>query len=501
MNTIVVLGGGSAGWLTALFIRTVYPTCKITVIEDPATPPIIAGESGSASLNKLYNFLEINFNDWIPAVNAMPKLGGKLTDWNGVGSSFTHGLIPDWYALDYKAYHPEFGNANDFISCTVAENIPLENIFYNGVLQNIGKLPITPSDTDTTFNVLTMPMWHFDSRANAEFLKTLGRQRGIELVEGKYLFSTKKETGDIASIHLDTHQTVSADWFFDCSGFARLLLQKELAEQPIDLSDKFTASTVMAWWDDTPELKPYTGLTALKYGWAWNINLHHRAGNGYIYDSNYITAEQAIEEVETQFNIKITPVANLKFTPALMKKAWKNNVIAIGLSSGFLEPLESNGLAAVAEQLKLVSEYWSPSSNSASEQTQFNNANLKVMNGISDFLSLHYRGHRSDTEFWRDHNHNPARVSDALRERLDLWSAGVVGVDNSELYAFENYIVVAQGLDLINKSKLKSRLLAKRSTIFNEFYQSFNRLEKDIDNIAKICYTIEEWNTIVYGKN
>ena len=165
---IVVLGGGSAGWVTALFIKQVWPNCNLTVIEDPNTPPIVTGESGPASLNKLYNFLEINFTDWVTSVNAMPKLGGKLVDWNGIGTSFVHGLIPDWYDLNYKSQHPEFGGAKDFIACAIAENISTDDLFYNATLQNLGKLPITPSSDGSLFNVLTLPMRHFDSRANAD---------------------------------------------------------------------------------------------------------------------------------------------------------------------------------------------------------------------------------------------------------------------------------------------------------------------------------------------
>jgi tryptophan halogenase len=496
---IIVLGGGGAGWITALFLKEKFPNISITVVEDPNTPPIVAGESGSALFNKLLNFLGIEFNEWIPAVNAMPKLGGRLVNWNGIGTSFVHGLVPQWYSARYDGEFPAFGDSIDFISTAVALDVPVDKIFYAADLQNTNKIPITPAGGVNSFNVLTMPMWHFDSRANATFMKERALEKNIKLVEGKYISCTKTPRGDISSILLDDGSELKADWYFDCSGFARLLLKKELGVEENDLSDYFPASSVLAWWDD-PTIKNYTGLTAMKHGWSWEINLQHRAGNGYIYDEQHASVDEIVQEIEETFNKKITPVANLKFRPSLLKEGWRNNVIAIGLSSGFLEPLESNGLSSIAEQLKAVENFWNPESLGGWDRDCYNRYTAEVMSDICDFLCLHYRGKRNDTEFWRDHNTNPIRISDKLRERLDGAREGVLGIDDVQGYGIENYIVVMQGLSLINKEKLKNRLLAKRSTIFEDFEKHYNILSKEIAQINEICYTTEQWRSIIYGK-
>lgn len=500
-KTAIILGGGTAGWLTALFIRKVWPECKVSVIEDPNTPPIVAGESGAASVNIIYSFLEIPLDEWIPYVNAMPKLGGKLTDWNGIGTEFIHGLIPDWYASDYKGKFPEFGRGNDFIACSIVENILQENIYYNGRLQRAGKLPIIKQEHNCEkFNVISQPMWHFDSRANAEFLKNIGISRGINLIEGRYETAVQDHHGNIRELQLDGHRRIAGDWFFDCSGFSRLLLHNVLQEPLIDCSNYFPARAALAWWEDTPRIVNYTDLTAMKYGWMWNINLHHRAGNGYIFDPDLITASQAQEEVERKLGRPIKPVAELTFTPALMENCWVKNVIAVGLSNGFLEPLESNGLAAIAFQLQLLSDYWAPGSeHSGTSQINFNRDFFKTMQDIRDFLALHYRGCRQDTEFWRSHREDKFRIPESLQNRLDMWDEGFIGIDNMAGYGLENYITVAQGLDLINKEKLKNRLLSKRSTILKDFNESYSKLAKEIDDIERICYTVEEWTSIVYN--
>lgn len=501
---IVILGGGSAGWLTALFIQKNYPAVDISVIEDPDTPPIIAGESGSALMSKLYNFLEINIDEWVPAVNAMPKLGGTFTDWNGVGTDFVHGLIPDWYKMRYEGEFSEFGRANDFLSCALASNIKLEDVFYNGKLQRIGKLPITdPTNPRERFHVITMPMWHFDSRANADYLKKLGIKRGISLIEGKYTNCTKSENGNITSLTLAGDRIVEGDWFFDCSGFARLLAHKELGEPLTDLTNYFPARQVVAWWDDTPKLLNYTDVKALKYGWSWNITLRHRSGNGYIFDPDLITIDQAIEEVETSLGKTINPVAKLKFTPCQMQRSWIKNVFAFGLSSGFVEPLESNGLLVVVDQLSILSEHWTPDSDSGDTQSMkmFNREFIKQMDEIRDFLALHYRGHRRDTEFWRSHAYDQFRIPDSLQEMLDMYKEGNAGIGDKMAYGHESWATVAQGLDLINIDKLKRNLKSKREHIFDDFNRYYLEVSKELDQICQVCYTVEQWKNIIYGQS
>jgi tryptophan halogenase len=502
-KTIVILGGGAAGWLTALYIEKNYPKSDITIIEDPNTPPIIAGESGSALFNKLYNFLGINFDEWVIATNALPKLGGTFTDWKEIGTDFVHGLIPDWYNARYAGEFPEFGRNNDFVACTIAANIKQENIYYNGRLQRLGKLPLTPSsEPGLKFNTLTMPMWHFDSRANAKFLKDLGLKRGIKLVEGKYQRCTRLPSGGIDSLILEDGKVINGGWYFDCSGFARLLAHKELGEPLADLTHYFPARHALAWWEDGCNMKNHTGVKAMKYGWSWEIGLNHRVGNGYVFDPDLLSVDQAQQEIEETFNKKITPVASLRFQPCQMQNIWRENVIAVGLSSGFVEPLESNGLLVVVAACSLLGEFWSPTMDHLPKTQQiFNKEFLTRMNDIRDFLALHYRTKRKDTEFWRSHAEDKDRIPDSLQYRLDLFKEGFLGPSDTMSYGFESYATVAQAMDLINVEKLKDRLLCKRSTMMEDYQKYYQLLSQEIDNISSICYTMEQWRNITYGQS
>jgi tryptophan 7-halogenase len=504
---IVILGGGSAGWLTALFINKCYPNYNVSVVEDPNQPPIIAGESGSSTLTHMLHYLGIDIGDWVVNTNAMPKLGSEFYDWNGLGTKFTHGLINSSYDKNWVETDAGVNNTNldfvagfnkNFIQTALVENIPLENIFYSNGLIHSNHLPIvkkyTGKDQIISYEHIIRFMWHFDSRANANYLKNLGISRGINLIEGKYVDATQKNNGDIESLTLLDNRKVEGDFFFDCSGFSKLLLDKKFNIQYNDLTDIFPARSVIAWWNEQPEKINHTRVYAMKYGWSWNINLHHRAGNGYLYDPDLINADQAVSEIEEKFNIKINPVADISFTPSIIKKTWHKNVIAIGISGGFIEPLEANGLGQVLVALV----------NSHKFQIDlYNKKMLDLQYEYVDFLALHYRGHRRDTEFWRSHANDKNRITPSLKNILEEWKDGIALFDNVRYqgYSYESYLMVGNGLGLIDKDKLKKRLLTNDSKMLEKFYKSFYQVNNNVKSVLKSSLELTEWEKIVYGKN
>jgi hypothetical protein len=293
---------------------------------------------------------------------------------------------------------------------------------------------------------------------------------------------------------------IQGDWFFDCSGFNRLLVHKEYNVELTDYTNLFPARSVVAWWNDLPEVINYTKITAMKYGWSWNINLKHRSGNGYIYDPDHITEDQAVEEISTRFNCKIDPVAKLSFTPSLLKTSWIGNAIAIGLSSGFLEPLEANGLAQVIFQLHLVERFWNPVAVTDGDRKLYHDYHEDYNEQIINFLSLHYKGHRQDTDFWKSHAYDRERTTSITRERLDAWSEGSLLEDdkNFVIYPFESYATVAQGLNLVNTTALKSRLIGKRANIFDNFYSTFEKVTDRNLKILSDSLTLDNWFKLTY---
>lgn len=508
-SKIVILGGGTAGWLTALFIKRNWPNTDISIVEDPNRPPIIAGESGTTTFVSLLTHLKIDINEFIKEVNATPKLGGRFTDWNGVGTEFIHALQTDYapwldgwsdYVRTCEEDELTVGalmtimsaeRAKDAYQRTLIGNdIPLAQALFASHFIKQNKVPF-----GATSEIPCVPMWHFESRSTAAFLKRKGIERGITLIEGEYQHATQDESGNITSITLIGDRKLEGDWFFDCSGFARLLMGKVMNEPLEDYTDYFPARSVVAWWDE-PCPCVTTNATAMKYGWSWNINIRHRSGNGYIYDPDHLTLDQAIAEAEQRFNKKIEPIANFSFTPGMMRKAWRNNVFAIGLSSGFLEPLEANGVAVIIETLFSMQDYWSPHQFDYDDKVvhRFNDRVFGITEDIRDFLALHYRGQRYDTDFWKSHKHDKHRVPDSLKAKLDAWRGFYEESQPEPYWAGYSpfaWMMVLQGLRIFNHSKiakLNEKLLPLGRKVINI---NENKYKSQVEPF----WTIEEWLT------
>lgn len=505
-SNVVILGGGTAGWLTGLFVQRNWPRATVTIIEDPNRPPIIAGESGSTTFTSLLRHLKIDINDFVQKVNATPKLGGKFVDWNGVGTQFIHSLQTDYAPYlngwsDYLAENRDELTVGTLMSIMSAEsakekymktiignNIPLAEGFFANYFIEENKVPF-----GAEADIPCIPMWHFESRGAAAYFKNLGLSRGINLVEGEFQNANVNQSGNVTSINLTNSKVIEGNWFFDCSGFSRLLLGKTMEEPIVDATAHFPARAVVAWWDE-PCPCVTTNATAMKYGWSWNINIRNRSGNGYLYDPDHITLDQAVQEAEIRFNKKITPIANFQFTPGMMRKAWKKNVIAIGLSSGFLEPLEANGVAIIVESLYGLQDYWDPYTASFEDRVinRFNDRIWFIAEDIKDFLALHYRGKRRDTEFWQSHANDSYRIPAGLTEKLEKWGEfySKSGVEPAGItYSSGAWLMVLQGLEVFDHTQL-AELNEKFLPLGNKV---LNINKEKYKTLVEPFWTIEEW--------
>jgi len=469
-SNAIVLGGGTAGWLTAIFIKRNWPELNVTVLEDPKRPPIIAGESGTTTFVSLLRHLRIDINDFIKEVNATPKIGGKFKNWNGVGTEFIHALQTDhapwldgWTDYYDQETIPELSlgnlknilvsekNKDLYLKTILGNDIPLADAFLSTYFIKQNKVPFGAQS-----DIPCVPMWHFDSRDSAAYFKKLGMSRGITLLEAEYQDAVLNEQGCVESLILDNNRSVAGDWFFDCSGFARLLLGKKYKEPVLDYTNYFPARAVVAWWDNACYC-PTTNATAMKYGWSWNINLRHRSGNGYIYDPDHLTLGQALDEVRQQYGSHIEPIANFQFVPGMMRNSWKNNVIAIGLSSGFLEPLEANGIAVIIESLYGLQDYWKPFEKTIRPEavSRFNDRVWYITEDIRDFLALHYRGSRYDTEFWKSHRDDDFRIPESLKNKLHDWEMYYKNLGSEpDIHGYSStaWLMVLQGLKVFDHS-------------------------------------------------
>jgi tryptophan halogenase len=507
-SKVVVLGGGGAGWLTALFLKRNWPGLTVTVVENPKRPPIIAGESGTTTFVSLLKHLKIDNNDFIRKVNATPKLGGRFKNWNGVGTEFVHSLQTDYapWLEGWTDYHDApmsldltFGSMNKilagerskdlYLKTLLGNNVEFSRAFYAYEFIKQNKVPFGSADA----SIPCIPMWHFESRSAAAYFKEIGLSRGIELVEGEYQTATQDANGNIVSISLDGERTLDGNWFFDCSGFARLLMGSVMKEPVVDYSLIFPARAVVAWWDE-PCYSVCTNATAMKYGWSWNINLRHRSGNGYIYDPDHITLDQAVAEAEQEFGRKIDPIANFQFQPGMMRNFWRKNVFAVGLSSGFLEPLEGNGIHVIIESLYAIQDYWTPTTKDTRPEIvkRANDRIWLITEDIKDFLALHYRGHRRDTDFWRSHGEDDFRIPETLKPKLEEWQKFYQNTGPEPWpkgYSSAAWMMVLQGLQVYPPDAITADLKG----LLDKGMYVLNMNEEKYKKLVEPYWTIEEW--------
>lgn len=485
VKKIAILGGGTSGWISAIFFKRVWPELEITVIEDPKQLPIIAGESCTAPFVDILDFLDVDINDWIKKVNAFPKLGGKFKNWTGENSSFIQPLFST-YRNRWDYNNPEFGGDNVFLKGLLVAGIPLHKITVAGNLIENKQTPFT------TTGFVSRPMYHFDSRKNADYFKNMGLSLDIKLILSKYQSCSMSDNG-IENLILED-QTISADFFIDCSGFNQLLLKKSLDVKFEDFSKYFPASSVIAWWGQS-ELKPYSEFTAMDYGWRFNLDLQDRSGNGYVYDNSLITADQAKEEVERTLGTSIDLVANVSWTPEMTYTPWTKNVVAIGLSSGFLEPLGSSGHTLIAMTLRLLSEFWSPACITHDTAITLLNKKFKhIIDDTVDFVSLHYRTGRNDTAFWKKHLSDEL-ITDSLKLKLEKIKSGNLH-DDGIAYSLENYAVVLQAYGLINKTVLADILNYRGPNVLNNCMGEYSRLSNEFKILVKDCIDTTTWKKL-----
>ena len=505
-SKIVILGGGVAGWLSALVVRRKFPCMEVGVVEEPNKPPMIAGESGTTTFVQLLQHIDIDFDDFVKHTKSTPKMGGRFKDWNGVGSEFIHCLQTDyapwldgWTDTEKAMSEITIGELKNIMvaerqkdlyqATLLGNNVPLADAFYANYFIKENKVPFGASRADLPI----IPMWHNESRATAAYLKSIALQRNINLIEGTYVDAIQNDSGDITSLILDDNRTIEGDWFVDCSGFAQLLIRKKLGTKYTDYSKHFTHNSVIAWWDE-PKYSVTTNATAMKYGWRWNINLQHRSGNGYIYDNNYITADQALEEARSVCGEHIEPIASFTYTPEVSTESWNNNVIAIGLSSGFLEPLEANGIAIICESLFALQDLWDPTrERHAIQQERFNDRVSTVYDDIKDFIALHFRGKRSDTDFWLSHMHDQERIPESLRQKLRHWESFFYGHSPVEPtfngYSPTAWMQVVQGLDIFPSTYFTQAFADKLDIGKNVLNTNVKRYKK----LVAPFWTIDEW--------
>lgn len=420
INSIVIVGGGSAGWMSAATLIKAFPNKKITVIESSSIPTVGVGESTLGQIRNWMNFIGLKEEDFFTSVDASYKTGIKFTDF---------------YKKDYGSFYYPFGSTSPLVTedAVVGLNTWLAKKYYypetpvedycrtwipNTYLLEKNKYSENTDGRLNPYRPEVHTAYHFDAAKFGIYLKEkFCIPRGVEVIDAKVIDAVVSEEG-IEILSLDNQKTITADLFVDCTGWKSILLGGYMKEQFNSYEEMLPNNKAWAvripYKNKEKELEVSTNCTAIDNGWCWNIPLWSRLGAGYVYSDKFITPEDAKKEfkqylMSDKMSVPRTKeeVESLEYKEITMRvgihdRVWVKNVVAIGLSAGFIEPLESNGLFTVHEfLLKLVKSLGREVTTQLDVDT-FNYGVYEMYESFAQFVAIHYAlSVRQDTEYWR----------------------------------------------------------------------------------------------------
>ena len=449
MRKILIVGGGTAGWMTAaLFGRLFQGLYDIELVESEAIGTVGVGEATIPPIKKYNELVQLDEVEFMQRTQGTFKLGIQFVDWLRPGHSYMHGfgvIGQDWEWLRCHQYWlrtNERGRARDFVDFSINTAAARANKFMHA-RADMSDSPISE----------IVHAFHFDASLYAKYLRGLAEQHGVKRTEGKIVDVQQHEDGDIASVALEGGQKLDADFFIDCSGFRGLLIGQTLGTEYEDWTHWLPCDRAMAVpCARTKPLTPYTRSTALAPGWQWRIPLQHRTGNGLVYSSKHIDDDAA--EKLLLSNLDGEQLANpnrLRFTTGKRVKMWNRNCVAIGLAAGFLEPLESTSIHLVhAAAVRLVHLFPDRATDQATID-EFNRQSDFEWERIRDFIILHYWANERPGGFW-EYCRN-MELPATLQRKIDLWrSNGRIFREDDELFTEVSWIEVFIGQGIMPKS-------------------------------------------------
>ncbi|WP_421132551.1 tryptophan halogenase family protein [Alteromonas sp. A079] len=480
-TTIVIAGGGSAGWMSALYLERVFAKFagrfRIILIEPSEIPTVGVGEATIPTIKHFFKQLEIPEVELMIKSDASIKSGIKFVNWlSGSNESYYH-------PFDSPNFSDGFTIAEHWASMALANNPLAQRFdFDTGIVSKLCEDNlILKSSSDTSYDSPVPYAYHLDAVKLASHLKHVGLQRGVESVDGVIQRVDVSAHGNISGVALDNGQFLKGDFFLDCTGFSSILMnalgntdfQSFNEELPCDSAINLRLPKALLNREQT---RCFTTATAKNAGWIWEIDLPERTGCGYVYSSKHLTEDAAAEELRCHLGLEdIDTFQSHRFNSGVKRKAWFKNCLAVGLSAGFLEPLESTGLQFIEVGLRMFTDHFSVASDdNEALSARYNEQFTKIYDEAKDFIVLHYYlSRRRDTSFWRAATDDKV-VSERLRELLVLWRHKLpteYEFADTSLFGHINYMYILAGMNaLINAKNDKIRRIRVEDSeaLFNE---------------------------------
>ncbi|MCX7167794.1 MAG: tryptophan 7-halogenase [Rhodocyclales bacterium] len=450
IKNILIVGGGTAGWITATFLnRFLDPKlCRITLVESEAIGTIGVGEATVPPLVAFLRAMGIDEAAFMKASNATYKLGIKFIDWHRGADEIWHpfGVVGAPQIANLPLFHhwlrqrQEGRDASSYVSYSL-----------QALLGDMSRGPHPLEGNPLATSAIMRQgayAYHLDARAFAATLRDVAVGRGVRHIIDDVRHVALDQRGFISHVDTAAHGALQADLFIDCSGFAAQLIERSLGDGFVSWADHLLCdSAAVLPLPHDGDFHPCTRATALKAGWCWRIPLRHRVGCGYVYSSRFLSREQAAEELKAHVGQADAAPAHLAMKVGRRENFWVKNCLAVGLSAGFLEPLESTGIYLAQKSVELFLDYFPDTGFDPLLIRRYNQAVAREYDEARDFIVLHYLlNQRNDTGFWR-----AARAltpPDSLAETLELYDrTGLVDWQGHSLFGDTSFYSIATGFD------------------------------------------------------
>jgi len=445
---IVILGGGTAGWMAAAGLVSLLPRgrCRIRLVESDEIGIVGVGEATLPQIKNFNDSIGVDEAEMMRATSATFKLGIHFEDWGFAGSNYIHPFGIHGSADSGLGFHQQWLRARE-----AGRDWDVQDFSFAVVAARDNRFDV-PATGKPTINSTYAYAYHFDASLYAKHLRALAEPRGVTRTEGKVSdVEQDPETGDILALIMESGERIAGDFFLDCSGFRSLLLAGKLGVEWDDWSQWLPCDRALAVpTERCGELTPYTRVSAMQAGWRWRIPLQHRTGNGYVYSSRFIDDDQAAAELLASLDEPLLAQPRLlRFKAGRRVKSWHRNCVALGLSSGFLEPLESTSIYLIQMAIMHLVPLFPRKRRDARLAAEFNARMDLEYERIRDFLILHYHlNSREDSELWR--YCRAMDVPESLKRKLELFRhSGVIEQYKDGLFTPPSWLSVFLGQGLM----------------------------------------------------
>lgn len=442
IDTISVVGGGTAGFVAALILKMRFPTSKVNVIRSTKIGIIGVGEGSTEHWHEFMQYIGVPFETVIQECDATFKCGIMFKGW--AHEDYMHSIGPE---KDIKngQYHSVYGKL-------IGDRAPKHTLNIPGSWNNrVMAYRLEDTSTGPPWN-----QYHFNTQKLNDFLTKVAIDRQIDVIDDEILDIVLDDDGKINHIVGETGKYHS-DFYIDSTGFKKILITKLGAKWQSHSKYLKMNTAIVFPMEDTDEYNMWTLAQAMDYGWMFKIPVWGRSGNGYIFDSNYITPEQAKLEVEKLLGKEITVGKTLTFDPGALDRVWIKNCCAIGLSASFVEPLEATSIGTSIQQAFLLMHRLPNYDEDNIEK--YNKDIADILTNIRDFVILHYITKKDNTQFWKDVQQMP--IPESLAKNLKMWKKNLPiaddfrGSTDYKLFSEAHYTHILYGLNLFDTNAIK----------------------------------------------